>query len=67
MSGSGSGSAMNDLVFTDLINETMVNLSFSPVMFGDEGVYRCTVTNTGEGITESEPANVTGGCADKNY
>ena len=59
MSGSGSGGLAMDL-YSNLPGENMSSLAFTPVNFGDEGDYRCTVTNP-SGTTESDPAIVTGG------
>lgn len=57
MGDSGNGSLT--LVYVDTFFGRTANLSFSPVRFGDEGLYRCNVSNF-NGTVQSEPATVTG-------
>ena len=41
--GSGSGSGLDPLGPFELVSSGQ-NLTFSPIVFGDEGVYRCVAT-----------------------
>ena len=56
--GSGSGSnGGNELVFTRVSIGRV--LEFNPVVFGDEGVYRCVATSVEDQTRVSDPTTVT--------
>ena len=56
--GSGSGSnGGNELVFTRVSIGRV--LEFNPVVFGDEGVYRCVATSVEDRTQVSDPTTVT--------
>ena len=44
--GSGSGSGDGLMGYVDVENAINSTLEFNPVMFGDEGAYRCIVSGT---------------------
>ena len=57
--GSGSGSGDRLIGYVDVENATDSILDFNPVMFGDEGTYRCFVSSE-SGTLTSNVALLTG-------